>query len=105
MRGRLHDGRVSKKDDQMALLAGRVRGQTVRGLVIGLIYPHSPPECRLHQLHQRHRSRSAPLFVEQKMVFMVFVPHRNSRPLNAFHLSHTLMRLRRQWTHFMSAVI
>lgn len=27
----------------MALLAGRVRGQTVRGLVIGLIYPHSPP--------------------------------------------------------------
>lgn len=42
MRGCLHDGRVSKKDDQMALLAGRVRGQTVRGLVIGLIYPHSP---------------------------------------------------------------
>lgn len=36
------------KDDQMALLAGRVRGQTVRGLVIGLIYPQSP-ECHLHQ--------------------------------------------------------
>lgn len=33
----------------MALLARRVRGQTVRGLVIGLIYPHSP-ECHLHQL-------------------------------------------------------
>lgn len=40
-------------------------GQTVRGLVIGLIYPHSP-RVSSSSAHRRHRSRSVPLFEEQK---------------------------------------
>lgn len=36
-------------NDQMALLAQRLRCQTVRGLIIGLIYPQTPPGCDPHQ--------------------------------------------------------
>lgn len=56
----------------MALLARGVRGQTVRGLVIGLIYPQSP-EHHLHQLTTVITPQFASLVQKQKDVFMVCV--------------------------------